>query len=59
MPYINSSAINRIEWEDGVLSIWFKTGRYDYPGVPLNVYKDFLASDSQGKFYNLYIRDRY
>lgn len=32
MPYVNSSAIGRIEWSDGTLSIWFHdSGRYDYP----------------------------
>jgi len=60
MPHVNSSAISRIEWSDGVLSIWFTgSGRYDYPGVPESVYLAFLAARSKGQFYNDLIKDRY
>lgn len=60
MPYVRSSAISRIEWANGTLSIWFhETGRYDYPAVPEKVFHDFLASGSKGTFYNRYIRDHY
>lgn len=60
MPYVNSSAIGRIEWSDGTLSIWFHdSGRYDYPGVPFALYERFLAARSKGTFYNDYIRDKY
>ena len=60
MPLVNSSAISRIEWEDGKLSIWFHdTGRYDYYGVPEALYNRFLASRSKGTFFNQHIRDRY
>jgi hypothetical protein len=60
MPRVNSSAIARIEWEDGTLSIWFhETGRYDYPRVPERVYKAFLAARSKGTFFNDHIRDQY
>lgn len=60
MPYVNSSAISRIEWGGGTLSIWFHTsGRYDYFGVPENVYRAFLAASSKGTFFNDRIRDRY
>lgn len=60
MPYVNSSAISRIEWDNGTLSIWFhESGRYDYPGVPESVYEAFLRSESKGTFYNDHIKDRY
>lgn len=60
MPYVNSSAISRIEWKDGTLSIWFhESGRYDYFGVPEHVYQAFLAAPSKGEFFNDHIRDRY
>ncbi|TLP43431.1 KTSC domain-containing protein [Cohaesibacter sp. CAU 1516] len=60
MPFVTSSAISRIEWEDGILSIWFKsTGRYDYPNVPLELFEAFLDAPSKGRFYNMYIRDKY
>lgn len=60
MPYVNSSAISRIEWSNGTLSIWFRTsGRYDYHGVPEDVYIRFLNAHSKGGFYNDYIKDVY
>lgn len=60
MPIVNSSAIQRIEWNGGTLSIWFhESGRYDYPGVPEQIYSSFLASHSKGQFYNDHIKDRY
>lgn len=60
MPPVKSSAIARIEWANGTLSIWFhETGRYDYYRVPKSVYDDFLAARSKGEFFNDHIRDRY
>lgn len=60
MPYVSSSAMSRIEWENGVLSIWFiGSGRYDYPGVPESLYLAFLAASSKGQFYNDHIKDQY
>lgn len=60
MPYVKSSAISRIEWANGVLSVWFhETGRYDYPRVPERVYQAFLAARSKGTFFNDHIRDQY
>ncbi|NDK36938.1 KTSC domain-containing protein [Rhodovulum sulfidophilum] len=60
MPYVRSSAISRIEWSNGTLSIWFhESGRYDYHGVPEHVYEAFLAARSKGTFFNARIRDHY
>jgi hypothetical protein len=60
MPYVSSSAMSRIEWDNGTLSIWFTdSGRYDFYGVPESVYQAFLASRSKGRFYNDNIKDRY
>ncbi|MEP5621100.1 MAG: KTSC domain-containing protein [Hyphomicrobiales bacterium] len=60
MPLVNSSAIARIEWNEGTLSIWFhESGRYDYPNVPEGVYRAFLASRSKGSYFNDHIKDRY
>ncbi|MEM6669391.1 MAG: KTSC domain-containing protein [Pseudomonadota bacterium] len=60
MPFVNSSAIARIEWDAGTLSIWFhESGRYDYHGVPEHVYLAFLRAPSKGTFFSDHIRDRY
>jgi hypothetical protein len=62
MPAVNSSAISRVEFDDssGVLSIWFTAGhRYDYPGVPRELYQRLITSTSIGTFFNNHIRDQY
>lgn len=60
MPYVSSTAISRIEWFHGVLSVWFhSSGRYDHPGVPEELFLRFLSSPSKGAFYSTYIRGRY
>ncbi len=60
MPYVNSSAMSRIEWDSGTLSIWFTgSGRYDYYNVPKTIYERLLASRSKGTFFNGHIRDQY
>lgn len=62
MPLVNSTAIKRIEWSAGVLSIWFHSNplkRYDYPNVPERLYREFLTATSKGTFYDENIRDKY
>ena len=61
MPYVSSTAIGRIEWEDGMLTIWLKNNStgYDSPDVPRAVYEDFLNASSKGEFFNDHIRDQY
>ena len=61
MPRVSSSSIARIEWGNGILSVWFvESGQqYDHPNVSKAVYDEFLASSSKGRFYNNYIRGRY
>lgn len=34
-------------------------GTYKYQGVSLDTYVDFAEAESQGRYFNLYIRDRY
>jgi KTSC domain len=60
MPYVQSSAISRIEWDAGTLSIWFhESGKYDYYSVPEDLYLRLLTSRSKGQFFNDHIRDKY
>ncbi|MEM6636258.1 MAG: KTSC domain-containing protein [Pseudomonadota bacterium] len=60
MAYVSSSAIRQIEWNAGVLSVWFReSGRYDYFGVPKELFEAFLAAPSKGAFYNDQIKDQY
>lgn len=61
MPYVNSTAITQIEWANGTLSIWFRSSgrRYDFHGVPMDVYLSFLRASSHGDFYHDHIKGRY
>ncbi len=60
MPIVSSTAIARIEWSNGTLSIWFnKSGRYDYHFVPESIYRAFLAARSKGEFFNDHVKDKY
>lgn len=58
---VDSSAIAEIGYEDGMLTICFRSRRelYSFPNVPEQIFKDFLQAPSKGKFYNENIRDIY
>jgi hypothetical protein len=38
---------------------FIKRGTYVYHDVPLDEFTDFQLSNSQGRYFNFYIRDRY
>lgn len=60
MPYVNSSAMSRIKWDSGTLSIWFTgSGKYDYYNVPEALYESLLEARSKGTFFNDHVRDQY
>lgn len=62
MPAVNSTAISFIDYDidEKLLTIEFvKTGKYDFPNFPHDLYVEFLNSRSKGVFYNRYIRDKY
>ncbi|MGE0237900.1 MAG: KTSC domain-containing protein [Parvibaculaceae bacterium] len=58
-----STAISRIAYEAGAgtLSVWFRPSGelYRYCEVPARVHDAFRKAGSKGRFFNLYIRDRY
>lgn len=58
-----STSIRRFEYdEDGrVLSVWFLASgkRYDYAGVPPELYRDLRRAFSKGRFFNAHIRNRF
>ena len=62
MPFVNSSAMNRVEYDKPArrLDIWFTaTGRYSYYGVPIGIYLGLLNSASKGRYFNDNIRDQF
>lgn len=58
-----STSIRKLKYDDDsrVLSVWFLTSgkRYDYEGVPPELYEDFRSAFSKGRFFNAYIRDSF
>lgn len=59
---VSSTSIQSIgyEPETSTLEIEFQSGEvYDYFDVPLQIYADFMKSDSHGQFFLRNIRDQY
>ena len=55
-----SSTIKDVMWIEGHLIVTFKTGAvYQYADVPEQVYSDFLAADSLGKFFTTNVKPKY
>lgn len=56
----DSSFIKEVVWEDDKLFVRLKSGMfYEYADVPYEVYEDFIAADSLGKFFGEHINDKY
>jgi hypothetical protein len=59
---VDSSTILSVGYEPGseTLEVEFKgTGTYQYYNVPISIHQEFMASDSKGKFFNVYIKNAY
>lgn len=58
-----STSIRKSEYdsESKVLSVWFVASgkRYDYEGVPAEVYAAFRSAFVKGRFFNEHIRERF
>ncbi len=63
MPYLNSTAIRRVEYDANtqVMQIWFAQGgsAYSFCGVPQHIYDGLVGASSAGTYYDRHIRDRY
>jgi hypothetical protein len=62
MTQVQSSAILAIGYDAQTLQmcIEFKRGKtYTYCDVPKNVFDRFIFSESKGRFYDLFIKDKY
>ena len=59
---VNSSNISQVGYDESIqiLIIKFKNGTmYEYSDVPLEVYRNFIQSQSLGKFFTSFIRGVY
>lgn len=60
MYHVESSNIASIGWEDGTLTVEFKSGGlYEYDHVPESVYEHFLNADSKGRYFRFHVRNDY
>lgn len=63
-PFVHTNSTNLAEslYKDttGELFVTFKGNtQYAYKGVPANLYEEFLAAPSAGKFFNEYIKNKF
>ena len=59
---VESVCVDKLDYdlEENTLTVQFhERGTYEYYHVPLPVYVDFSQASSQGRYFNLYIRDNY
>ena len=54
MINVESSFVEEIGFENGLLRVVLKSGTYDFCNVPESVYYEFLNSSSKGEFFNEY-----
>lgn len=60
MVYVNSSDLNTVEYNQGILRIRFNSGGiYDYYNVPITVYQELLNASSKGKYFHAHIKNVY
>jgi hypothetical protein len=62
MTQVESSNIHAIGFDEdnSILYIDFKPmSPYSYTGVDKDVFEEFLAADSKGKFFHQYIKNNY
>lgn len=62
MPYFNSSAIKRAEYDPATLrlKIWFpEDGPYNFCRVPQHIWEGLCNARSKGAYYNDFIRDKF
>lgn len=56
--FINEMSYYSCDGESGYLVISMNGKKYTFKDVPVNLWKEFLTSDSKGKFYSQHIRGR-
>lgn len=57
---VDSSCVRSARWEADTMYVEFTNGYdYAYPGVPIDVFEEFLSSGSKGRFLNAVIKPNY
>jgi hypothetical protein len=63
MPYVQSSALERVTYDDAARTLratFRESGRtYVYEDVPQAIYDRLLFADSMGSYFNTYVRDHF
>lgn len=54
---VDSSAVSAVRWDISAMEVRFTNGyEYAYPGVPMELFEEFLQASSKGKFFNSFIK---
>ena len=59
---LNSTSLNAATYQDqsALLELEFRSGMiYHYFGVPAQTYQELLMAESQGRYFNQHIRNRF
>jgi lysyl-tRNA synthetase class 2 len=57
---VDSSVLAAVAFHRHVLTVRFHSGKtYSYLGVPAPLYRQLLAAESKGSFFNAYIRNTF
>jgi KTSC domain len=58
--WVNSSDLQSVGYEDGILEIKFHSGDvYHYSNVPENIFVSLMNASSKGQYFNAYIKGSY
>jgi hypothetical protein len=56
----DSKAMRSTGYENGVMEVTYHSGKtYVHHGVPPELYNQFLAAESKGKFFGAHIRNQF
>lgn len=59
MIKVESSNIIAIGWAEDTLYVQYKGGLYMYEKVPENIWEQFKAAESKGRFMNTFVKGQY
>jgi|688.fasta_scaffold222354_3 hypothetical protein len=57
--WINTAEYSSCDTQKGFLIININSRSYIYQDLPIEIWKEFKAANSHGKYYNTYIKGRY
>ena len=60
MPYLTSSCIDRVVYDNGTMKITFTSNNtYTLHGVPEHHYRGLITAASPGSYFNTHLKGKY